>query len=269
MNYIQEIIRELLLEEVEQNKITFAIKKRHEVSFIYDSGDGDRRGKGERITVQPVAYGTTKVGNPCFRAYQLNGSSESAEKNKGSLPGWRLFLLDKVKHGSWKDTGRIFNEPPLYNPNGDNTMAEVFVQADFVGTQTRYERGGLKKYNDDRHAKNVEKNPYYDFQKQVNKKQMAPSFVMKNIKDTEKNKEEREKEWIVNKNALKGNQQSISDMAKQKDFGNDKQSETIGPLRKGDTEETIQMNNKPNNYDNALQNGPKFKDTTAKINNDN
>ena len=68
MNYAETIIRELLFEEVAQNSVVNAIKRRHEVSFKYDSRDGDRRGKLERITVQPVAIGTTKSGNPCFRA---------------------------------------------------------------------------------------------------------------------------------------------------------------------------------------------------------
>jgi len=270
MDYARKIIQELLKEEVEQNKVAYAIKKRHEVSFIYDSGDGDNRGKQERITVQPVTYGLTSAGNPCFRAYQLNGSSESAEKREGQIPGWRLFLLDKVKQNSWKDSGKIFNEPPQYNEKGDKTMSQVLVQADFKGTSSKYERGGLKKFNDERHAKNVENNPLYDFQRQVKKKAMAPDYVLKNIKDTEKTQREREREWEVANNAkLKGNQQSIADMAKQKDFGNDEQQQTIGPQRKNKEEQVVQKSNMPNNYLLAMQNGPKFKGEKEINNQDN
>lgn len=260
MDYIHKVIQELLLEEVQQNKVSYAIKKRHEVSFVYDSGDGDSRGKQERITVQPVAYGLTSAGNPCFRAYQLNGSSESAEKNEGEIPGWRLFLLDKVKPNSWKDSGKTFSKPPQYKKD-DKTMSQVLVQADFEGSSSRYEKGGLKKYNDERHAKNVENNPMYDFQRQLKKKEMAPDYVMKNIKDTEKTPQEREREWQLANNArLKGNQQSIADMSRQKDFGNNDEQQTIGPQRKGEQEQVVAKNNKPNNYSQALQNGPKFKD---------
>lgn len=232
MDYAKEIIMSVLLEEVQQNVLTNAIKKRHEVSFIYDSGDGDERGKKERIVVQPVCYGLTKAGNPCFRAYQLNGSSESAEKKEGTIPGWRLFLLDKVVSNTWKDSGKVFNKPPLYNESGDKTMAEVLVKADFTGASQRYEKGGLKKYNQARHDAAVSKNPYYDFEKQTKNKVMAPDFVLKNIRDTQKTPFERETEW----NMAKGNEKSVNDMSKQKDFGDDKQVQTAAPKLKGQAE---------------------------------
>ena len=261
MGYAEDIVRELLMEEVAQDKVSYAIKKRHEVSFRYDSNDGDPRGKRERITVQPVAFGTTKAGNPCFRAYQINGSSESAEKNEGQVPGWRLFLLDRVVPNSWKDTGRQFKEPPMYNPNGDNTMSEVFVQADFAGTQSRYERGGLKKFNQARHDAAVEKNPYYDFEKQLKRKTMAPDFVRKNVADTAVDDNTRAMQWQQAKNAVaKGNQQSIIDMSRQKDFGDDSQTETVGPLRKGDERNAAVTSTKTQpNYQMAQRNGPRYK----------
>lgn len=261
MGYAENIIKALLLEEIEQDKVSHAIKKRHEVSFRYDSNDGDARGKKERITVQPVTLGTTKAGNPCFRAYQLNGSSESAEKGENTIPGWRLFLLDRVVPNTWKDTGRVFNEPPMYNPNGDDGMAEVLLSANFSGAEERYSRGGLKKYNQARHAAAVEKNPYYDFQKQLGKKNMAPDFVMKNIKDTQVDKSEREKQWQQAQGELKGNQQSIADMSRQKDFGDEGYEETSGPVRKGNINNSNpqRTNEKPVNYSSASQNGPRYK----------
>ena len=263
MNYAERIVRELLFEEVAQNLVSYAIRKRHEVSFKYNSGDGDPRGKLERITVQPVAYGITKAGNPCFRAYQLNGSSESAEKNEGTIPGWRLFLLDKVVPNTWRDSGKVFNEPPMYNSSGDKTMDTVFVQADFKGSSSRYEKGGLKKYNQSRHDANVAKNPYYDFEKQLKSKRMAPDYVQRNIQATQKSQEERERQWKDAVNSVKsnkGNEQSIYDMSRQKDFGDDEQTETVGPITKN-----AQLKSNPAgektmpNYTTAKRNGAVYK----------
>ena len=238
MDYARRIIQELLMEEVQQNVLINAIKKRHEVSFVYNSGDGDSRGKKERITVQPVCYGLTSAGNPCFRAYQILGSSESAEKKEGVIPGWRLFLLDKVVSNTWKDSGKVFDEPPMYNEHGDKTMSEVLVQADFREKQ-------LKNRN----------------------KTMAPDYVLKNIQDTEKSQAEREAQWADAMRA-RGNNASVADMAKQRNFGNNQQQQTIGPVKKNTVTATAQQSNTPNTYKGALQNGPRYKGNEEEINND-
>lgn len=273
MDYAEKVIKELLLEEVAQNLVSYAIRKRHEVSFKYDSGDGDSRGKLERITVQPVAYGITKAGNPCFRAYQLNGSSESAEKNEGTIPGWRLFLLDRVAPNTWKDSGKVFKEPPMYNPDGDKTMDTVFVQANFEGSTSKYEKGGLKKFNKERHDNKIQQNPYYDFQKQADKKTMAPQYVLKNIQDTQKSNFERDKQWMDAQKAVqnnKGNQQSISDMSKQKDFGDDEQIETTGPIVKNSPKNTnINVEKTKPAYQMAKRNGALYKNDNKEENLDN
>ena len=39
MGYAEEVIKSLILEEVAQDKVALAIRKRHEVSFKYDSND--------------------------------------------------------------------------------------------------------------------------------------------------------------------------------------------------------------------------------------
>lgn len=236
--YVKKIVYGILKEEVQQNNVINAIKKRHEVSFKYDSGDGDSRGKQQRITVQPVAYGTTTAGNPCFRGYQLNGSSETFEKGEKPLPGWRLFILDKVVSNSWKDSGKVFNEPPGFNKEGDKTMANVMIIANFEGSAKRYERGGLKKYNEKRKEDNIAKDPYYYF-----KKNLA-----------------REAEWNQ-ANMERGNQASINDMAKQKSFGDENYQETVGPQIKNKQEEFPQQTKQQNtnDYSQAMRNGPKYK----------
>ncbi len=108
---------------------------------------------------------------------------------------------------------------------------------------------------------NVEKNPFYDFEKQTKKKQMAPDFVMQNIKNTAKSAAEREQQWNDANNArLKGNASSINDMSKQKDFGNNTQQQTVGPARKGEKNKIIEpQQNQPNEYNRAAENGPKYK----------
>lgn len=258
--YVKKIVYGILKEEVQQNNVINAIKKRHEVSFRYDSGDGDSRGKQQRITVQPVAYGTTTAGNPCFRGYQLNGSSETFEKGEKPLPGWRLFILDKVVSNSWKDSGKVFNEPPGFNKEGDKTMANVMIIANFEGSAKRYERGGLKKYNEKRKEDNIAKDPYYYFKKNLAKAKMAPDYVQKNIADTEKTRERREAEWNQ-ANMERGNQASINDMAKQKSFGDENYQETVGPQIKNKQEEFPQQTKQQNtnDYSQAMRNGPKYK----------
>ena len=266
---LKNIICDLLLEEVQGNEVINAIKKRHEVSFVYDSGDGDPRGKRDRIVVQPVAYGKTKAGNYCFRAYQVNGSSETAEKGEKPIPGWRMFILDKVKSGTWKETKRIFKEPPGYNENGDNTMSELLVKADFNGSN-RYEKSGLKRYNDEVHRSKVESNPYYDLGKNIKNAKMAPDYVMKNIKDTAVSKEERMKQWDdAMKAANGGNYQSASEMSMQKDFGDGKATQTNGPQKKNDVGTNSQFT-KTNtmDYSNAAANGPVKKQPVSRTQED-
>ena len=267
MDYAEQVIQQVLKEEVQQNNVIHAIKRRHEVSFMYNNGDGDNKGKRERITVQPVVYGLTKKNNPCFRAYQVNGSSESYEKGEGAVPGWRLFLLSNVVDNSWKESGRVFKRPPMYNENGDKTMLQVLVQADFEGSTTRYERGGLKNFNDKRREDNINNNPFYDIEKQSKKKQMAPQWVMKNIEDTSKTPKQREGEWNM-ASAEKINQNAIRDMARQKDFGDNNIQQTIGPQRKGKIDDTTPKT-KPQikGYEKMLKNGPVLKDKESVENN--
>lgn len=270
--YVKKIVYSLLTEEVQRTNVVNAIKKRHEVSFKYDSGDGDNRGKQERITVQPVAYGTTSAGNLCFRGYQVNGSSETYEKGEKPLPGWRLFILDKVVSNTWRDSGKVFNEPPNFNPDGDKTMAKVLLVAKFSGTKERYEKGGLKKYNEKRKENNTAKDPYYYFKKNLAKAKQAPDFVQQNIANTEKSKERRQAEWDE-ANVQRGNQQSIKDMAKQKSFGDENYEETVGPQTKGKQEEFAPKNNingtNNNNYLQAMKNGPQYKENNNEENLDN
>jgi hypothetical protein len=61
---------------------------------IYYDGT-DNGGKGYR-TIEPVCLGLSKKGNFVLRAWEIDGSSWSAQNDANYLPGWRLFRLDKI-----------------------------------------------------------------------------------------------------------------------------------------------------------------------------
>jgi len=65
-----------------------------------------------------------------LRAWDTEGASHTASIGEKPLPGWRLFRVDKIF--TYKNTMSTFNEPrPNYNPNGDNSMSSVILNAKF------------------------------------------------------------------------------------------------------------------------------------------
>ena len=174
-NYFLNITKGIITESINVTKASEAIRKRNEVKITYD-GDGG----GERI-IQPVAYGLSKAGNLVLRAFQPYGTT------KTKVPHWKMFRLDKID--SWKPLrDKIFNEPPgqfsaegSFNPNGDNSMSEVYLVANFERSKDyhsgkRY--GGLKQYNDQRQANKTNEDPFYKF-----KKNLKNSYITKDVKD--------------------------------------------------------------------------------------
>lgn len=88
-----------------------------------------------------VAHGLTKAGNRCFRAYELFGDSRSAAEGEAEIPGWRLFLEDRVINlKSMTGTQPYTKEwlgslSPAYNWNGDKSMepcTDHLTEADFL-----------------------------------------------------------------------------------------------------------------------------------------
>jgi len=95
--------------------------KKKKVMVIYYDGD-DNGGKGYR-TIEPVCVGYSKKGNLVLRAWELEGSSWSAQR-------WRLFRLDKIF--TYRPTMDNFIEMrPKYNPDGDKSMERVIINAKF------------------------------------------------------------------------------------------------------------------------------------------
>lgn len=88
-----------------------------------------------------VAHGLTKAGNKCFRAYELFGDSRSAAEGEAEIPGWRLFLEDRVVSlKSMTGTQPYTKEwlgglSPKYNWQGDKSMepcTDHLTEADFL-----------------------------------------------------------------------------------------------------------------------------------------
>lgn len=256
MNAIDAFIEELLLESADVSQVIDAIKKRYEVKINYKKPGDDEEGTGERI-IQPVAYGTSKKGTPLLRAFQPFGDT------KTKVPRWKLFNINNIEE--WKPLKRNkFSEPPgqfysdgigAFNPYGDKTIGNVMAIADFEGAKTRYERGGLKKYNEKRRAAKVEQDPLY-----ILKKNMEKSKKVGNIDYIKRNADSWQKQLDTAKKTKEiSNQSSIEDMEY---TGNilDPSTSTVGPTYKSDNEgreEVNQINN--NDYTQAKENGPVLK----------
>jgi len=124
-----EIFNNILTESVSGQQITDAIRNRYLVRMYYK---GDETIAAGFRHIEPVCYGISKAGNPVVRAWQVWGNSDTPDK----IPGWRLFRLDRMSQYSlFTRTGKPpvqFNtQRPLYNPNGDKTMASVYINAKF------------------------------------------------------------------------------------------------------------------------------------------
>lgn len=246
--YAELILESLLKEEAMQADVIDAIKKRYEVGINYVS-DKTSKGSGYRI-IQPVAYGKTTSGNLVIRAFQPYGDT------KTKTPSWKMFRLDRIEN--WKPMkNKRFKEPPStdgdilgkFNPNGDNTMSEVYLVANFHGMRN----DALIKYNQKRHAEKVAADPYYDFKRNIKKAQDGNKidYVRKNVEDWQKSAAAAE--------FRKGNGQSVYDMSRVHNFGDDQETQTVGPVRKGNADTAPQQQPKQMNYTAALNNGPLYK----------
>lgn len=129
MSLFADIVRDILNESVDVKSVNDAIDRKYEVLINYRGEEGEHTGIRE---IQPVAYGTTKAGFPAIRAFQPNGDTSSR------VPSWKLFRLDRIE--SWKpQPNNVFDEPPgfqqqvlgQFNPNGDDSMSQVFKIASF------------------------------------------------------------------------------------------------------------------------------------------
>ena len=257
MRYLDLLIEGIITEEVNITKITDAIRKRKPVRMSYEADD-EPTGRGERL-IHPVAYGISKAGNMVLRAYQPYGDT------KTKTPHWKLFRIDKIK--DWKILWKrpSFEEPPgqfksegEYNPNGDKSMSNVYLSANFKNSRdfmSGNKGQGLMNYNKKREEEKLAIDPLYKLKKNI-----------KNI-DTD----ERVKQRVINNpsSAAKEyvtNNSYIDDMNKVNNIP-ENTPQTSGAIRKGDAkeqgseQETITPINTTNN-------SPIFKDNAIENNND-
>jgi hypothetical protein len=256
MNLAEQVLKEILKEEANVAYVSDAIKKKYEVELNYQADD-DKKGSGKRI-IQPVALGHSTKGNLVLRAFQPYGDT------KTKIPKWKLFRLDRIE--DWSPLKkRKFTRPESYNPEGDKTMADILIQADFTGSEA-YAKGqgkysGLKRANDERAEQKRSKNPYVDLQKNIKKSFDGNKidYIKKNIEDWQKSKGA---EFFKND---KGNKQSAYEMSQIEDFGDDNTTQTVGPITKNNVD-TKSKSTKPLNYQQPKNNGPIMKNNNEEEN---
>ena len=125
---------QLVTEQVSNSVIKDAITNKHTCELRYLDDEKLPDGGNSRI-IQPVAYGYSKKNNPVIRAYQTSGPSLKVNEKGIPLPDWRLFRTDRIKSiKPMKGDNSLFltfEEPPLYNPVGDNSMSRVMYNSKF------------------------------------------------------------------------------------------------------------------------------------------
>ena len=133
MKLINSLIS-LITEGVSNSVVKDAITNKHTCDLRYLDDEKLPNG-GQVRTIQPVAYGYSKKGNPVIRAYQTSGPSLKVNEKGIPLPDWRLFRTDRIKSMIPKKGDDslflTFDEPPLYNPLGDNSMTRMIYNSKF------------------------------------------------------------------------------------------------------------------------------------------
>ena len=126
------LLARTLLQEDRKSKsfydtLTKAINNKNIVVIHYD-GDQEQ-GKGKR-TIEPVCIGLTPKGNLAVRAWVIEGVSYTASIGYYRIPGWRMFLIDKMT-GVVRSTRRFDKLRPGYNTTGDKGFSKIYVNAQF------------------------------------------------------------------------------------------------------------------------------------------
>lgn len=134
---LKNLYEQVLNETVERSKIINAIENKQRLTIYYI---GDKTVTRGWRTIEPFCYGVNKFGNPCLRAWQERGVSDSYPPGKNGanggkvdplthIPGWRMFRIDGIKSLSvgWDK----FKDPrPKYNPD-DKDMTTIYKAAEF------------------------------------------------------------------------------------------------------------------------------------------
>lgn len=118
-----ESLKSVLLQEIaSQDELKNAIRNKDVIIINYQ---GDLPGGDGIREIEPVCLGVTKRGNVAIRAWQREGSSHTQTTGEQEIPGWRIYLVNKILSSNL--TGEKFNEPrPGFNPNGDKSFTSVY-----------------------------------------------------------------------------------------------------------------------------------------------
>ena len=131
MKLFENILNKILLtESVSVKDVESAIDNHNRIIINYHS-KGEDNNTGARV-IEVYAYGLTKAGNPCIRAFQPVGDTTSR------VPSWKFFRLDRIT--AWQPTKQTFTHPADFyyqnigdfNENGDETMSVVYKIAQFT-----------------------------------------------------------------------------------------------------------------------------------------
>ena len=116
------IAESLILEVASRGDIMDGMQQKRIMELYYDD-DEDPGGKGRRW-IQMYCYGLSKAGNDVVRVYQVGGDTKTIQ------PGWKLFRVDRMDN--LRKLGGTFNEAkPLFNPNGDKDMINIYYITQF------------------------------------------------------------------------------------------------------------------------------------------
>lgn len=107
----------LILELVNKETIKNIMDKKRLASVYYDDGE-DPGGKNKRW-IEIYGYGVSTAGNDIIRVYQIGGDTKTIQ------PRWKTFRVDRMEKLTM--LGGTFNTPrPLFNPDGDKNMKQIF-----------------------------------------------------------------------------------------------------------------------------------------------
>jgi predicted DNA-binding transcriptional regulator YafY len=119
--------KSLLIESASLADVQKSIKDKTVMTIYYD---GDiPGGKGYR-KIEPVCVGYSKGNNLVLRAWDIEGASHTNTTGEKPIPGWRMFRLDKI-FTYQPTTDNFVDMRPGYNPNGDQSMTQVILNAEF------------------------------------------------------------------------------------------------------------------------------------------
>jgi hypothetical protein len=108
---LYNLAESLILEVASRDTIMGCMGDKRIAEVYYDDNE-DPGGKGKRW-VEIYCYGKSKAGNDIIRVYQVGGDTKTIQ------PGWKLFRVDRMNG--------LRNEPkPLFNPNGDKDMIQIY-----------------------------------------------------------------------------------------------------------------------------------------------